>query len=176
MRLELESQTIFRSFFIFWAKIFTYWFPHQIIVSKLISRNLTCFSENIVGNIAIFQNKEQKCCKISQLKMQNAVPPRCMPQFLEKLESWLQRLNTPLSNTPCLYTLPPYFTAARHFSTVSAYSFKWYALLKDGYMYSYWNDRESWLYDKFCSNIKASGFQKECSLIWVFYADKIGGW
>ena len=66
--------------------------------------------------------------------MQNAVPPRCMPQFLEKLESWLQRLNTPLSNTPCPYTLQPYFTAARHFSTVSAYSFKWYALLGDGYV------------------------------------------
>ena len=64
--------------------------------STLIAKKFTCFLVKIVGIIAIFDRYQQKFGNISPRNPQNSCLPRCILQFLEKLESWCERLNTPL--------------------------------------------------------------------------------
>ena len=49
----------------------------------------------IIANIGF---GSQKFSKISQQNLWNYILPLSIPLFLEKLESWLDRLNMPLSN------------------------------------------------------------------------------
>ena len=77
------------------SAIFLCQFPQIIIVSKLISKKM--FSSRNCWNFCYCWMWISKCGKISLWKAWNSVLLRCIPQFLKKLESWLERLNTPLT-------------------------------------------------------------------------------
>ena len=53
------------------------------------------FSKKKVGIFAYFEREYRET---SPWNSRNSALSSCIPLFLEKLESWLDRLNTPLSN------------------------------------------------------------------------------
>ena len=60
---------------------------------NLTSEHFTCFPENVVRIIAVFGLESQKCGKTRLW----------MPEHLEQLNSWLERLNTPMGVRTALW-------------------------------------------------------------------------
>ena len=88
LRLGLESLTNFGSFFTFSRR------------KSANFKKISAFSSKNFQSwvVAIFDDERQKFGKISQRNLLHSVLSRYIPKFLEKLESWLDRLNTPLTD------------------------------------------------------------------------------
>ena len=74
------------------------------MVYKLISMNFRCFLVKIVRVLAIFEREYQNLVKVACKTCKILFYGKYIPQFLEKLESWFVRLNTPLNTCRPMYT------------------------------------------------------------------------
>ena len=96
LRVELRVSNKFWVIFHFLrleSAIFTYLFP-PITASKLIFEEFYMFSSKHCRNYSYFIT--EKYGKVGLWNLWNSVLLHCILQFLEKLESWLEWLNTPL--------------------------------------------------------------------------------